>query len=418
MRNEKKSININFILYLLGRMVSDTGTSMQMVVMPLYIIDAGGKGAAVGIFSFASLIPALLIFPFAGVLGDRMNRKTIMVASDFASAAVILGMAVASHWGMMSLPLLLGGIIVISLLNGLFDPATRGMLPQLVAHDKLTSANSKVSSLRGLSVLLGPVIGTALYARFGITVLFLINGISFLLSAISEMLIRYKHTKIEAPQGAAGIIKDLSEGFGFIRDNSMIRRVCFFFLAMYAIMQPIFAVALPLFYKTQLGYSDVQYGYLQSFTILGMLLGSALVGLIFSKESNFLRPLKLGSGLLMGCMFLFSFMMFPEVLALFGNNSIRYFIMLAGILCLFSAANMFIYIPIQSFIQKETPNKYMSRVFSIVGMITRGGMPFGGLIYGFVLSIFSIHWTILVAALMMLLITINFFASMLKGIEG
>jgi MFS family permease len=417
MKREKNRFNLNFALYLVGRMVSDTGTSIQMMVMPLYIIDAGGSAATIGLFSFAALVPALLVYPFAGVLGDRMNRKVIMVVTDFGSAGVILGLALISYFGYMNLTLLLAGQVIISLLNGLFDPATRGMLPQLVSQEELTRANSKVASLRGLSVLLGPVIGASLYGSFGITLLFLINGLSFLMSGISEMLIRYQHSTKKSVEGIAGIVTDLSEGFKFINTNKMIRRLCLFFLAMYTLIQPIFAVALPLFFKTRLVYSDTQYGYLQSMSILGMLLGSVFVGLIFGKDSNILKPLRAGGSLLIFSMLVFSFLMFPYTITLLGNASFLYFILLAVVLCLFSAANMFLHVPIQSFIQKRTPNEYMSRVFSIVGMITRGGMPFGALIYGMILIRVEIHWTVLTAALLMMLISALFYASLLKTNE-
>jgi MFS family permease len=398
-------------------MVSDTGTSIQMMVMPLYIIDAGGSAATIGLFSFASLVPALLVYPFAGVFGDRMNRKAIMVGTDFVSGGVILGLALISHFHYMNLTLLLGGQVIVSLLNGMFDPATRGMLPQIVAKEELTRANSKVVSLRGLSVLLGPVIGATLYGSFGITVLFLINGLSFLMSGISEMLIRYQHAKKKSAEGAAGIAADLYEGIQFIRNNSVIRKLCLFFLVMYTLIQPILAVVLPLFFKTRLGYSDTQYGYLQSMSILGMLLGSVFIGLVYGKDSNVLKPLKAGGSLLIFSMLVFSLLMFPHTLGLLGNASFSYFVLLSIVLCLFSAANMFIHVPIQSFIQKRTPNEYMSRVFSIVGMITRGGMPFGALIYGMILIRVEIHWTVLTATLLTLLLSVLFFSSLVKTDE-
>jgi hypothetical protein len=75
---------------------------------------------------------------------------------------------------------------------------------------------------------------------------------------------------------------------------------------------------------------------------------------------------------------------------------------------------MFIHVPIQSFIQKETPNEYMSRVFSIVGMITRGGMPFGALVYGIILNRVAMHWTVLAAALLMMVISIAFIVSLVR----
>lgn len=414
MKRYKRDVNTNLILLLLGRMVSDMGTGIQMVIIPLYIIDAGGSAATVGLFSFLSLAPALLVYPFAGVLGDRLNRKMIMVTTDFASGLVILGLAFGSYSGRMSLTLLLSVQVIVSLLNGLFDPATKGMLPQLVAQDELTRANSTVAALRTLAGMLSPVIGAVLYAKRGITVLFLINGISFLLSGSSELLIRYKHVKRELSAGVKGLVTDLSEGIRFILFNKVIRKLCVFFLLIYALIQPVFTVVLPLFFRTRLVYSDTQYGYLQMVMILGALLGSILVGLLFGKEKEVTKSLVIGCGLLMGTMLAFSVLLFPRSLPVPGKGAVLYFALLAGALCLLSVAIMFINVPVQTFIQKATPNEYMSRMFSIVGMITKGGMPFGALLYGIILSRVETHWTILAVTIIIMSISILFLTSLLR----
>jgi MFS family permease len=142
-KKEKKPVNTNLILLLLGRIISDTGSGIQMVVMPLYIIDLGGSAATVGLFSFLSLVPALVVYPFARVLGDRMSRKAIMVATDLASAAATLELGFSAYSKRISLLMVQ---VIVSLLYGFFDPATKGMVPRLVEEDQLTRANSTVAS--------------------------------------------------------------------------------------------------------------------------------------------------------------------------------------------------------------------------------------------------------------------------------
>ena len=414
MKREKKSFNTNFILFLLGRIVSDTGTSIQMMIMPLYIIDIGGSAATIGIFSFLSLIPALLIYPFAGVIGDRMNRKRIMVATDLISAGVILGLGLLSHWGAMRLYLLLTVQVIISLMNGLFEPATRGMLPQLVDREELTRHNSTVASARSASVLLGPVIGAALYANFGVTMVFFVNGISFLLSGTSEIMIRYTHIKQKATEGVKGIMDDLLEGVKFVLQNHLIRKLSYFLLVIYFVIQPIFSVMLPLFFKESLSYSDAQYGYLQTIIILGALLGSILVGSLFGKEERMSKPIVIGCSILLGAMLMFSVLLFPTSLDILGNDTTIYFILLAAVLGFFSAGNMFISVPVQTSIQQETPNEYMSRVSSLVSMISRGGIPLGSLIYGIILERAEMHWTVLITTILMIFTMIMFLVSLSK----
>lgn len=417
MSKEKKSLNINLMLLLLGRMISDAGTSIQMVIMPLYIIDVGGSAATVGLFSFLTLVPVLVVYPFAGVFGDRMNRKKIMMFTDYASALVIIGLAVSAYYGNMSLALLLSVQVIVSLLNGIFDPATKGMLPQLVTKDELSRANSTLAAIRMLSVLLGSVIGAVLYASMEVNVLFLINGISFLLSGFCALMIRYKHVERDSAVGIEGLITDLSEGIKFILVNKIIRKLCTFFLVIYAIIQPIFSVALPLFFRSSLEYSDTQYGYLQMGIIFGALLGSILVGVLFGKEKEIKKSLVIGCSLIMIAMLAFAVLLSPQSLSVLGSDTIAYLALLAGTLLLLSVAVMFVNIPVQTFIQKETPNEYMSRVFSIVGMISKGGMPFGALIYGVILNKFSVHWTMAAATLLMMLISMVFMFSLLRTQE-
>ena len=77
-------------------------------------------------------------------------------------------------------------------------------------------------------------------------------------------------------------------------------------------------------------------------------------------------------------------------------------------------AIMFISIPVQTIIQKATPHDYMSRVFSIFSMITKGGMPLGALVYGFVLNKIDIHTTAVVAGAIVFIISFVFITSVKK----
>jgi len=416
-KSANKAFNINFMLLVFGRMISDTGTGIQAVIMPLYIIDIGGSAATIGLFSFLSLVPALIVYPFAGVLGDRSNRKTITVVTDLISGILLLGLAYAAYSGQMGLTLLLSVQVLVALLYGFFDPATKGMLPQLVPQDALTRANSTLVSARILSAMLSPVIGAALYAGLGIFALILLNGISFIISAGSSMLIRYRHFRHESALGVSGLLNDLSEGTRFIRNNKAIRQLCGFFLVVFALIQPIFAVVLPLFFKTRLEYSDTQYGYLQMIIILGAMVGSILVGVIYGKDKEVTKPLVAGCGLMMPTMMAFSALLFPQCLAVLGQGTGLYFALLSGVLCLLSVAIMFINIPVQTYVQNATPDEYMSRVFSIVGMISKGGMPFGALLYGLILNRLEVHWTGLTAALLMMIISVAFLVSLSKTDE-
>ena len=87
----------------------------------------------------------------------------------------------------------------------------------------------------------------------------------------------------------------------------------------------------------------------------------------------------------------------------------------SGVLCLLSVSIMFIHVPVQALIQRKTPNEYMSRTFSIVWIITKGGIPIGALMYGFILNSIEVHWTIFSATILIMLISVLFLISLSKA---
>lgn len=73
----------------------------------MFIIDVGGSAVTIGIFSFLSILPALIVSPFVGAIGERLNRKMIMVITGLFSSVVILGLFSLSHLGLLSISMIM-----------------------------------------------------------------------------------------------------------------------------------------------------------------------------------------------------------------------------------------------------------------------------------------------------------------------
>lgn len=399
-------------LLLLGRGVSDLGASIQMIVMPLFLLDLGGSATVLGLFSALSMA-TILVYPFAGALGDRVNRKKIMVVTDFASAAVLLLLFLSARLSFISFPLLLLGQLIVSVLNGIFDPATKGMIPKLARTNELSKANSMISAIRTLAVLFGAVIGTVLYAKIGIQWLFLLNGASFFLSACSEQLIAYEHKPQKG--NAPGIIGQLREAVQFLLKTPFILWLCVYFFASLALILPIYSIVIPVLFRGSLNYSDGIYAVLQASMVIGALGGSIFVGRRWDRTGSFRRQLLLGCGALNGSLLIFVFLLFPFVIQQVGSASALYFSALTTILCLLSGSLTLIHIPVQTYIQNQTPDAYMSRIFAVVGMISKGGTPFGALCYGIALEWLPVHCVMVVSAVLTVLISVWLLTSCQKS---
>ena len=387
--------NRNLNLLLAGRFVSDAGTRMQYTILPLYILDLGGTPAAMGTFSLLTMLPLFLLLPFGGVLGDRLNRKKIMINSDLAAGILILGLVIPAHLKLVTLPLLIAVQMLVGVVSAFFESSSGGMIPCIVDSENLTAANSKVATLRTMAGILGPPAGAILYSAMGAELVFLINGTSFLLSAVSETFIRYTHHPKQTKGGLRGIFEDMREGVLFIKGNRRILTLCADFFIIMTLVGPVFIIIMPLMFKNQLNYGDAWYGVLQTFQMAGYLVGAILVGVIGKKISTE-RSFKIGSKLLALTLLPFTVIMFPFASAALGNDTVGYFGLYSLTLVILSFSFSFLMIPVQTIIQKATPPQYMSRVFSIVGLISKGGIPLGAFMLGLITSRVSLHWTMAV----------------------
>jgi DHA3 family macrolide efflux protein-like MFS transporter len=163
-----------------------------MIAIPLYILDLTGSGAYMGIFTMLSLLPSLILGPFAGVIGDRYNRKKIMVSIDFLDGFLILFLAFLTYIHSMNIAVIFTAQVFVSLIGAMFNSATSAMLPELVDESNLNRANSVIGVVNSFSMIVGPALGGVIYGIWGIGIVFLLNGVSFILSAVSEIFIKYE----------------------------------------------------------------------------------------------------------------------------------------------------------------------------------------------------------------------------------
>lgn len=109
---------------------------------------------------------------------------------DFGRGAVIILLALLASKNLITIPILFGTQFVVSIMNALFGPATSAMLPDIVEKEELMRANSILMSLNSTAYIVGPALGGIIYGMGGIMIAFLINGVSFIASGVSELFIR------------------------------------------------------------------------------------------------------------------------------------------------------------------------------------------------------------------------------------
>jgi MFS family permease len=174
--------NRDFRRLWMGQTVSELGTWFSFIAeLGLVRMISGSPLATTGLL-VSRMLPFLLVAPFAGVLVDRLSRKQILIVSDILRAAVALVYLVAGYMG--SLWLIFACAALESSLATFFEAAKNASIPNLVGPREMLTANVMMLSTRFLQFTVGAALGGLTAAQFGYDAAFIVNSLSFILSAL------------------------------------------------------------------------------------------------------------------------------------------------------------------------------------------------------------------------------------------
>lgn len=363
--------NGSFAKLWLAQFVSNLGSNITLIVLPLFIFQYTGSTLWLGVITLAELIPVLLFSPFAGVFVDTHNRKKIMISSDLLNAIFISLVPVIILFDKQYPELyILGGITVIVFLQGtanrFFMPARSASIPRLVEPDEIGIAVSISQTTYQLIFVLGPILGGIIATFIGYQFAFLVDASTFLFSAIVLSLIKTDLSPLEKKGTRPSILLGTKKMFQIPSLRFIIITFSFLIFANASINS--FLVA---FVKTDLNMTDIQYG--TTLTILG---GSGiLAGIIMTnKIASVKKPIKLTTiGFLLSGIFFFPILYVTQAWQLY----VLFFF--AGIF------NIAINIPVNTIFMRDTTDDIRGQVFSALNMAI-SLFSILGIFYGVILA--------------------------------
>jgi predicted MFS family arabinose efflux permease len=259
----------NFRLYFIGHAVSTLGTWIQQVALAWLVYRLTGSVALLGLTTCMSLLPQLLVGPFAGAWIDRHDKRRllILVESLLGVQALALALLTAGDW--VTPTLLVAMATLMGVLNALDTPLRQSLLSQFVDdRADLPNALALNAMLFTSSRFIGPPLAGLLLAVFSEAPCFALNGVSYLALVIGLLLIRIAPTA-----RAAGSYRNvLGEGLRYALGNRQVRAMMLSVLAI-NVSASSYVVLLPVFAK------DIFAG---GATTLGWLWGAAGLGSLLS----------------------------------------------------------------------------------------------------------------------------------------
>jgi MFS family permease len=170
--------------FLGAQLASISGDFIVIAALPFAVFALGGSGAQVGIAFGAGAFFEVLALLFGGAVGDRFQRRMVMIAADtlrFASQgvlALLLILGFADFWQ----------LLVVQVIQGVgaafFNPAMNGFVPEVVPERRLQDANALLTAAFAAGTMLGPATAGVLMAVFGVGWAFALDAITFAASAL------------------------------------------------------------------------------------------------------------------------------------------------------------------------------------------------------------------------------------------
>lgn len=273
----RRLLNRDFLLLWQGQLVSAMGNVAYEIALGFWILAVTGSTGLMGALMAASALPRVLLSPFAGVWVDRLDRKWLIVVTDAGRGIAVVAVGVMAFIGLLQIWMVFAAGIVIGIGAAFFEPSVSSVIPDLVEKKDLVRANSGFAMIRAGSGILGNSGAGVLYAALGAPLLFLGNGISFLVSSLTELFIRVP--KIRRRVRSPHFWADMRSGVSFTWNYTGLR-----FLFLGAAVINFFAsisvvLMLPLFERSA-SLGPGRYGITMALMTSGMFAGMVLVALV------------------------------------------------------------------------------------------------------------------------------------------
>lgn len=415
--------NRNFTLVFLGALVSNVAALFYSFAVSFYILTLTDNNAFIqGLYLAIGGIVYCIASLFGGGISDRFDKAKIMYICDYIKGFVIIGFTLLFMFVINSNSIKVISLfiitIILNVIAGIFSPASSALLPQIVEEDDFQQAQSYFSILGSFQSIVGVFLAGILYSLIPIDILFLIVGICYIGSAISEMFIKYEHEKTNENISLSTMLNDIKSGFTYFVSVKPIFILMMGILVLNFFFSPFYSNFIPYFIVSDVTGADYFLKELitpelwSSLFSIGLGIGSLIVGFIFSlmkQREKYAKLIKLSLILVS-----FIFVIDTLVYYLFSKDFITINILLISFFISFVLIGgllIMINVPGSTAMMKMIDKDNFGKVSSVINISSQGLIPFSTFLAGICLTHLGSFGLLLICSLGVLaasiLISIN-----------
>jgi MFS family permease len=372
----KKLWNKDYILLLQGSAVSTIGDLMYSVAIGFWVYQQTGSESLLGIMSAISMFVSMFLSPFTGSIIDKCNRKWVLVGMDLLQSAVMITVGILAFTDNLSVPLVLIAALLAALGSVFYSPASSTLMLDIIPRDDMVRGQSVFSGVQTFINLVGSAFSGVMVAFLGVPLIVIINGLSNLYSAISELFINVPKTIHQGESVTLkGILSDTKTAIKSILSMPVLKLFVPCALLINLLAAGAFSLMLP--FCEEKGFSVEKYGYLMSIWTAASLIAVVLLGVVrFSPKVRFW---------IMAIGFVFA-----NIFMILGYLSKDFIILsvFAFLGALFNTAGNTVF---NASLMLALPEENRSAILGFIQSASIGGTALSSVIYGFLGDLFPLY---------------------------
>ncbi len=372
----KKLWNRDFILMLQGGAVSAMGDLLYSVAIGYWVYEQTGSSGLMGIMSSISMFVTMFLSPFSGSIIDKCDRKWIIVGMDTIRGVIMLAVGALAYLDLLNVPGVLAAAFLAALCSVFFSPAVSTLMIDIIPHNDMVRGQSIASGVSSLVSLVGKALSGVLVAFLGVPLIIVINGISYLFSAVTELFIRVPRT---VQQGEAvtvpGILRDFATAVRAIFTNRFLR--VFVPSALISNLLGAGPMSLMLPFSLEKGFTVDMYGFLMSAETAAY--GFAILVLSIAKFAPKTRYGIMSAGFMLSAV--------VSVLAYLSTSfSVMILFIFLGSVLNCAANTVF-----NASLMLALPEENRGAIFGFINAATTGGCALSAVIFGMLGNVFPLY---------------------------
>lgn len=372
----------NIIFFSIASCISLFGTSIYNFAMGLYVLKLTGSGLSFATTLVIGILSTVIINPFAGVLADRFDKKLLVIITDMLSGLLLIGLFFLSNAYTLNVSMIYVSTFLLNIFSTVYGISIEAAKPNLVSEKRLISINSLNKVIESSSSILGPMVGGIVFALLDVKLFIIINGISFVISALLQLFMNFKFNYSSAlnKKEKVNFIIDIKEGIVYLKNSKNILDMFRVFIVLNFFIGLSINIPLPYIINNVIKLNAIFFGIIEAAFPIGMILGALMIKRIMDKYS-YKKIMKFSNILLSACMLAIGF---SVILNFQVSNDPIYLIYFILIMILSGLAISCIDIPIFYILQNTIPDEFRGRVLSIgistakiilpVALIIAGGL--------------------------------------------